>query len=371
MPAMRVCVSGAHCSFWRSKKFLFLVAWPRGSHFWREPKIISRYYRRCLLSWQVLSQQREMRIYWWLCNNSEIHLWLWKVWCLIVCPQTYFYNTRAHEDNKNGESTFFLAKKRWTWYSTSNYYLMSHFNQSNIERKNCVWTTRYERLSEMCIVQHVETKSVFTFQLIKKLVFTTVKSAKHAATFWILRLRTKNGQLCCLVVTVHIVLQEGRVMTTKKKSPLHFWRSFSANHNQAHTNLNEKRTNRVQIWNKRIRFLLADDLSHILYFYIILFNFNLHSTSQLYSTYIQYTESHDLLSLQRRNPVDSRFCSRLCYYCSEWSRPKFNIQLIRKTPSCLAIALVSKTRLFEQSSSASANHNQPRGNNGDERRSTL
>ena len=56
---------------------------------------------------------------------------------------------------------------------------MSHFNQPNMERKNCV--TKYERLSEMFIVPHVQ--SVFTFQPIKSLVFTTVKSAKPAATF--------------------------------------------------------------------------------------------------------------------------------------------------------------------------------------------
>ena len=53
---------------------------------------------------------------------------------------------------------------------------MSHFNQPNMERKNCV--TRYERLSEMCIVPHVETKSVFTFQPMKRLVSTTAKSAR-------------------------------------------------------------------------------------------------------------------------------------------------------------------------------------------------
>ena len=57
---------------------------------------------------------------------------------------------------------------------------MSQLKQPNIERKNCVWTTKYERILEMCIVQHVETKSVFTFQPIKSLDFTTVKSAKPA-----------------------------------------------------------------------------------------------------------------------------------------------------------------------------------------------
>ena len=74
----------------------------------------------------------------------------------------------------------------------------------------------------MCSVQHVEMKSVFSFQPIKRLVSTTVKSAKSAATFGIFLLRSKNRQLCCLVVTVNIVLQERRVTTTKKKNHLHF-----------------------------------------------------------------------------------------------------------------------------------------------------
>ena len=216
----------------------------------------------------------------------------------------------------------------------------------------------------MCIVQNVEMKSVFTFQPIKRLVSTTVKSAKPAVSFWIFLSRIKNRKLCCLAVMEHIALQDRRVATTR--SHLHFWRNSSANHNQADPNVNQKRTNQVQIWNKRIRFLLADDLSCIFIFQIILFNFNL----QL--IYTQLTKNHhDLLSLQQLNPVDSRFWTRLCYYCNKWSRPKFKNQFTRNTPSSLAIVAGSKTRIFEQSSSAGANHSQPRGNNGDERRSTL
>ena len=59
--------------------------------------------------------------------------------------------------------------------------MKSRFNQPNIERKNCEWTT--SKLLEMCIVQHVEIKDVFTFQPIKRLISTTVKSEKPAATF--------------------------------------------------------------------------------------------------------------------------------------------------------------------------------------------
>ena len=58
---------------------------------------------------------------------------------------------------------------------------MSHCNQLNMERKNCVWITKYEKLSEMCIDQNVEMKSVFTCQPIKRLVSTTVKSLKPVA----------------------------------------------------------------------------------------------------------------------------------------------------------------------------------------------
>ena len=99
---------------------------------------------------------------------------------------------------------------------------MYHFNQTNIERKNCVWTTKYKKLLEMCTVQYVETKSLFTFQPIKRLVFTTVKSAKPAATFSIFLLRTKNQQLCCLAVMEHVVLPKRRVAITKKENQLHF-----------------------------------------------------------------------------------------------------------------------------------------------------
>ena len=38
---------------------------------------------------------------------------------------------------------------------------MSFFNQPNIERKNCVCTTKYRRLLGKCIVQHVEMKNVY------------------------------------------------------------------------------------------------------------------------------------------------------------------------------------------------------------------
>ena len=62
--------------------------------------------------------------------------------------------------------------------------LNAPFQSSKYGKKDvCVWTTKYERILEMCFVQHVESKSVFTFQPIKRLISTTVKSAKPAVIF--------------------------------------------------------------------------------------------------------------------------------------------------------------------------------------------
>ena len=205
----------------------------------------------------------------------------------------------------------------------------------------------------MCIVQHVEMKSVFTFQPIKRLVCTTVKSAKPAAMFWVFLLRTKNRQLCCMAVKVHIVLRERRVSTTKKKNHSNFDeifrqsqpstsepepKKFKMSPNMEYTFIG----NTFQTWNT---FLIGWWFERPIHFPDQFIQFQ--STVNRYSTYIQVTENHDLLSLQRRNPVDFRFWSRLCYYCSKWSRPKFNNQRKRNTPSCLAIAVVSKARFLE------------------------
>ena len=49
------------------------------------------------------------RIFWQLCNNSETHLCLWKVWSFVVCSQTSFYVTGARKDDKNRQNTFFIC----------------------------------------------------------------------------------------------------------------------------------------------------------------------------------------------------------------------------------------------------------------------
>ena len=92
---------------------------------------------------------------------------------------------------------------------------MSHFNQSNMERKICVWITKYEILSEMCIVQHVQ--SVFTFQTMKRLVSTTgKKTCCH-----ILNIPFREQKPTIMLFGGFIALQERRVATTR--SHFLFW----------------------------------------------------------------------------------------------------------------------------------------------------
>ena len=116
---------------------------------------------------------------------------------------------------------------------------MSHFNQPNIERKNCLWTIKYESLSEICIVRHVEMKSVFTFQPIKRLVSTTVKSAQPAATFPIFLLRTKTDNFVVWRDGTHCFARKTS-RGYEKKNHLQFWRNFSANDNQANPKPHQK-----------------------------------------------------------------------------------------------------------------------------------
>ena len=186
---------------------------------------------------------------------------------------------QEHVKTTKTDKTQFFCQKNMNMVPNKQILLNVQFRPTNYRKKNCVWTTKYEKLLEMCIVQHVKMKSVFSFPPLKRLISTTVKSAKIAATFWIFLLRTKKRQLCCLAVTVHIVLQKRRVATTKKKKHLLFWR-ISTPIRSKHSHPRQNRLNWVQIWKKRIRFFLADNLSDIFFFQIFLFNFNLQSIAQ-------------------------------------------------------------------------------------------
>ena len=92
----------------------------------------------------------------------------------------------------------------------------------------------------------------------------------------------KKCKACCNVLNIPFKDQKPTIMLfggdgthcfAKKTSrdyekgkPSPFLNNFLRQSQPSTSELEPKRTNRVQIWNKRIHFLLADDLSHILNF---------------------------------------------------------------------------------------------------------
>ena len=188
-------------------------------------------------------------------------------------------------------------------------------------------------------VQHAQTKSVFTFQPTKFLVFTTVKSARLGLTCWIFLLRTKKGQLCCLVVKALIALRKKRVVTTKKENHLHFWRWFSNNHNQAHTNLNQRRQKSFRSWHSRVNSPMVDTVNQNFNFILIFYTFSLQWSKMILSV------SNDGF---------------------EWS-PNFGPDSVTLTVK----VVVSKMKLLKELSNASSKYLQPWRNNGEEGRNAI
>ena len=87
------------------------------------------------MSWQVLFEQREMRVSRWLCNNSEFHLCLWKVWSLVVCSQISFLVTRARKDDKNRQNTFFHCQKKMNLVPNKQLLLNVTFQSTKYRKK--------------------------------------------------------------------------------------------------------------------------------------------------------------------------------------------------------------------------------------------
>ena len=139
-------------------------------------------------------------------------------------------------------------------------------------------------LMKMCIVQHAQTKSVFTFQPTKNPVSTIKKSAKPVLTFWIFLLRTKNWQLCCLLLMVHIDLQEKWVATMKNEINLLFWRNCSTNHNQAHPKLYQKqRQKSLLLWHIPVESPLDHAVNQNFFSVLILYTFSLQWSNMISS----------------------------------------------------------------------------------------
>ena len=344
MSAMWVCVAGAQYSFRRSNNFIFLVAWSRGLQLWREPKISSRCYWICLLSWQVMFRQREMRISWWLCNNSEIHLRLWKVWSLVVCSQRSFYVTGARKDDKNRQNTFFLCQKKMNLVPNKQLLLNVRFQPTKYGKKElCVYNKLRETIGDVYCQTYRNEKCVY-ISTNETTSFYDCKSGKPAATFWIFPWRTQNRHICCFFCDGTNCFARKTSRDYEKEKPSPFLKNFFRQSQPSTSEPEPKKFKMSPNMEKTYPFPIGWWVERNIHFSNQFIQFQ--STVNRSNLTSQLKQNHDLLSLQRRNPVDSRFWSRLCYNCSERSRPKFNNQLTRNTLSCLAIAVVSKAKFL-------------------------
>ena len=113
-----------------------------------------------------------------------------------------------------------------------------------------------------------------------------------------------------------------------------------------------KRQKTFHSWHKRIDSPLVDTVKPNSFF---------HTHFKRFQSLVN---QHNFLSLQRRYLVASRVWSDFsCNYCKR-SRPWNEYMFQRKSSGSLEL-VVSKTRIFEQPSKASANHPQPLRDNGD------
>ena len=174
------------------------------------------------MSWQVLSQQREMRIYWWLCDNSEIHLWLWKVWCLVVCSQSSFRITRARKDNKNRQNTFFLCQKKMNLLPNKQLLLYVPFQSTKYRKKELCGDNKVQKTIGDVYCPTCRNEKCVYISTNKTTSFYDCKKCKACCNVLNIPFKDQNRRICCLVVTVPIVLHEKRVATTKRKNHLHF-----------------------------------------------------------------------------------------------------------------------------------------------------
>ena len=149
---------------------------------------------------------------------------------------------------------------------------MSHFNQSNIERKNFVDNKVQETIGDVfCPICRNE----------KCVYISTNKTTSFCDC--------KKCKACCHVLNIPIMDQNPTIMSFggdgtpcfarktsrdyEKEKPFPFPKKFSANHNQPLSNLNQKGQKLFHLWHNRVGTLLVDTVkpklhlhSHFIHF---------------------------------------------------------------------------------------------------------
>ena len=103
-----------------------------------------------------------MRTPWRLGNNSEIHLWLWKVWSLVVCLQSPFIVTTARKDDKNRQNPLFLCQKTMNLVPKKHLLLNVPFQSTKYRKKElCGHNKKRETVGDVFCPKCRNEKCVF------------------------------------------------------------------------------------------------------------------------------------------------------------------------------------------------------------------
>ena len=95
----------------------------------------SRCYWRCLVSWQVLFQQRELRLPWRFSNNSEIQYGCGECRVQLFDHKVLFTLKEHVKTTKIDKTHFLFAVKLSIFLPDKEMFLNAHFNQAIVKKR--------------------------------------------------------------------------------------------------------------------------------------------------------------------------------------------------------------------------------------------
>ena len=266
----------ARCAivFLKIKQIPFFVVWSRGLRFWIESKTNSRWYRRYVLFGNYCFDREKCEFLDSYVTTPRSISDCGKCGAWLFVHKIPFMLHEHVKTAKTDKNTIFLCGKKINLVPRKQMLLSVPFQSTRKRKKElCVDNKLQKTIGDVyCPTCGIE-KWVFVSNN-EKTKFYDWKKCKAGCQVLKNTFKDQKWQLCCLKLMVHIDLQEKRVKTKKKKSHLHFWKKSSANHNQAHPNLNQKKQKLFHLWHNRVDTPLVDTVNRIILYILIFCTFS-------------------------------------------------------------------------------------------------
>ena len=243
--------------FLKIKQMPFFDILPKGILFWRDYRINSRCFWRRLLSWQILFHHTELRISWRLCNNSEIHSWLWKVWSLVKCSHGSFHVTKAGKDDENTLNNFFLCFKKMNLLPDKQLFVNVWVQSTKDRKKELCMDNKISGKTADVYFPSCRTKKCRYIPTNKTFSFYECKTCKDCCYVLLFHSRTNNQHICCLAVLADMVMSK-KSRDYKKGNASLFSKNFLRQSQSTTHQLEPKSQKPFHLSNNRVVFSLAD-----------------------------------------------------------------------------------------------------------------